>query len=99
VWSDSFYCNDEYDRMYEEQKTILDLDARAEVIVLGCGGMAGLDRQIREATAAPVVEGVAAAVKLAESLVSLGLTTSKVRTYAPPRAKRVEKWPFHQYLR
>lgn len=74
-------------------------DDRAEVIVLGCGGMAGLDRRIQEATAAPVVEGVAAAVKLAESLVSLGLTTSKVRTYAPPRPKRVDRWPLHQHLR
>jgi peptide/nickel transport system substrate-binding protein len=32
VWSDSFFCDDEYDRMYEEQKTILDLDERAAVI-------------------------------------------------------------------
>jgi allantoin racemase len=71
---------------------------RAEVIVLGCGGMAGLDSAVRTATSAPVVEGVAAAVKLAESLVSLGLSTSKVRTYAPPRAKRVEGWPLHRHL-
>jgi allantoin racemase len=74
-------------------------DDRSEVIVLGCGGMAGLDREIREATSAPVVDGVSAAVKLAESLVTLGLTTSKVRTYAPPRTKRVEGWPFHKHLR
>lgn len=71
-------------------------DDRAEVIVLGCGGMAGLDREIGEATATPVVEGVAAAVKLAEALVGLGLSTSKVRTYAPPRAKRVTGWPLHK---
>jgi peptide/nickel transport system substrate-binding protein len=32
IWSDSFYCNEEYDRMYQEQKTLLDLDERAEVI-------------------------------------------------------------------
>jgi len=74
-------------------------DDRAEVIVLGCGGMAGLDRKVREATSAPVVEGVAAAVKLAESLVALGLTTSKVRTYAPPRPKKVARWPLHEHLR
>lgn len=74
-------------------------DDRAEVIVLGCGGMAGLDREIREATSAPVVEGVSAAIKLAESLVSLGLSTSKVRTYAQPRTKTVEGWPLHKGLR
>ncbi len=61
----------------------------AEVIVLGCGGMAGLNDAVREATGVPVVDGVAAAVTIAESLVRLGLTTSKVRTYAEPRPKRI----------
>jgi allantoin racemase len=67
---------------------------KAEVICLGCGGMAGLDQQIRESAGVPVVDGVTAAVALAESLVRLGLTTSKVRTYATPRAKRMIGWPF-----
>ncbi|OUS93557.1 aspartate/glutamate racemase family protein [Rhodococcus sp. NCIMB 12038] len=66
---------------------------KAEVICLGCGGMAGLDDRIRERTGVPVVDGVSAAVKLAESLVGLGLSTSKVRTYAPPRPKRITGWP------
>jgi allantoin racemase len=66
---------------------------KAEVICLGCGGMAGLDAAVRDATGVPVVDGVTAAVKLAESLVSLGLSTSKVRTYAPPRVKRIDGWP------
>jgi allantoin racemase len=68
-------------------------DDHAEVICLGCGGMAGLDDAVRRATEVPVVDGVTAAVKLAESLVALGLSTSKVRTYAPPRAKRLSGWP------
>ena len=68
-------------------------DDRAEVICLGCGGMAGLDDAVRRATGVPVVDGVTAAVKLAESLVGLGLSTSKVRTYAPPRPKRITGWP------
>jgi allantoin racemase len=67
---------------------------KAEVICLGCGGMAGLDQQIRERAGVPVVDGVTAAVALAESLVRLGLTTSKVRTYATPRAKKMTGWPF-----
>ncbi|WP_313823023.1 aspartate/glutamate racemase family protein [Citricoccus sp.] len=62
---------------------------RAEVICLGCGGMAGLEEEVRRATGVPVVDGVAAAVAVAESLVRLGLTTSKVRTYAAPRPKRI----------
>lgn len=68
-------------------------DDKAEVICLGCGGMAGLDEQIRERTGVPVVDGVSAAVTIAESLVRLGLSTSKVRTYATPRAKKVIGWP------
>jgi allantoin racemase len=68
-------------------------DDKAEVICLGCGGMAGLDEAVRAATGVPVVDGVTAAVKLAESLVALGLSTSKVRTYGTPRPKRVVGWP------
>lgn len=66
---------------------------RAEVIVLGCGGMAGLDTDLMESLGVPVVDGVKAAVKLAESLVSLGLSTSKSRTYAPPLLKTIVGWP------
>ena len=53
-------------------------DDKAEVICLGCGGMAGLDEQIRQRTGVPVVDGVTAAVTIAESLVRLGLSTSKI---------------------
>lgn len=66
---------------------------KAEVICLGCGGMAGLDEQIRQRTGVPVVDGVTAAVTIAESLVRLGLSTSKIRTYATPRPKKVIGWP------
>jgi len=55
--------------------------------------MAGLDEQIRQRTGVPVVDGVSAAVTIAESLVRMGLSTSKVRTYATPRAKKVVGWP------
>ena len=65
---------------------------RAEVICLGCGGMAGLDEQIRQRTGVPVIDGVSAAVTVAESLLRLGLSTSKVRTYAQPRPKVISGW-------
>ncbi|AUI51412.1 aspartate/glutamate racemase family protein [Arthrobacter crystallopoietes] len=66
---------------------------KAEVICLGCGGMAGLTERVIERTGVPVVDGVAAAVTIAESLVRMGLTTSKIRTYAPPRPKTFKNWP------
>ncbi|MER5952884.1 aspartate/glutamate racemase family protein [Streptomyces sp. NPDC001893] len=66
---------------------------KAEVICLGCGGMAGLTERVVKRTGVPVVDGVAAAVTIAESLVRLGLSTSKVRTYAAPRPKAIKNWP------
>jgi allantoin racemase len=68
---------------------------KAEVICLGCGGMAELEEQVKARTGVPIVDGVRAAVAIAESLVRLGLTTSKVRTYAPPRPKTVLGWPLN----
>ncbi|MER5946856.1 aspartate/glutamate racemase family protein [Streptomyces sp. NPDC001904] len=76
----------------EQAAAAVELD-RAEVICLGCGGMAGLTEQVVARTGVPVVDGVAAAVTIAESLVRLGLSTSKVRTYAPPRPKGIRNWP------
>nr|WP_300309800.1 aspartate/glutamate racemase family protein [Halomonas sp.] len=56
-------------------------------IVLGCGGMANLTDTISREVGLPVVEGVTAAVKLAEALVGLKLATSKVGDLAFPRPK------------
>ncbi|WP_439862091.1 aspartate/glutamate racemase family protein [Pseudomonas sp. MBLB4136] len=74
------------DRIIEEC-----LRAKAEdnigAIVLGCGGMADLTAQISEAVGLPIVEGVTAAVKLAEALVGLGLGTSKHGDLDFPRPK------------
>jgi allantoin racemase len=66
----------------------------AEVICLGCGGMAELEEKVTAATGVPIVDGVRAAVTIAEGLVRMGLSTSKVRTYATPRKKTVVGWPF-----
>lgn len=60
----------------------------AGAIVLGCGGMADLRQVLSDAIGIPVVEGVSAAVKLAESLVELGLGTSKHGDLAFPLGKR-----------
>lgn len=80
------------DAIVEEARRAVE-DERAEVICLGCGGMAGLAERITRELGVPVVDGVAAAVTLAESLVRLGLTTSKVRTYAPGLPKTITNWP------
>jgi allantoin racemase len=59
----------------------------AEAIVLGCAGMADLALSLAQEHEMPVIDGVAASVKLAESLVALGLRTSKLGAYAEPIPK------------
>ena len=59
----------------------------AEAIILGCAGMSALCDRLREATGVPVIDGVTAAVKLAEALVGAGYVTSKVNAYDYPRVK------------
>lgn len=59
----------------------------AEAIVLGCAGMADLARTLQAEFGMPVIDGVGAAVKQAEALVALGLSTSKRGAYAAPIAK------------
>ena len=63
------------------------LEDRAGAIVLGCAGMTDLAASLSLEHGLPVVDGVAAAVKLAEALSVLGLKTSKLDAYATPRAK------------
>jgi allantoin racemase len=54
----------------------------AEVIVLGCTGMALLAESIRKELGVPVVEPAAAALKTLQMLFDLGLRHSKVGVYA-----------------
>ncbi len=63
------------------------LDGGAEAIALGCAGMADLADSLQDRFGVPVMDGVSAAVTLAEGLVRLGRRTSKRGTYAPALAK------------
>jgi allantoin racemase len=56
-------------------------------IVLGCGGMATLARELTQELGMPVIDGVSAAVKMVEALVALGFGTSKHGDLARPIAK------------
>lgn len=53
----------------------------AEVLILGCAGMAGLDKKIEKIVGVPVIDGVASALMIIESLVRYGVKTSKVGKY------------------
>ena len=65
---------------------------RSGAIVLGCGGMAALCRTLQQRLGVPVIDGVSAAVKLAEALVGLGLRTEKQGDYAAPLPKPWAGW-------
>lgn len=69
----------------EGRKAIV--EDKAEALLLGCAGMAGLDEMMEKELGVPVIDGVAAAVKLAEALVDLGKKTSKINTYKYPEKK------------
>lgn len=60
---------------------------RCGAVVLGCAGMTDLAAELARIHAIPVVDGVAAAVTLAEGLVRLGLSTAKNGGWAPPLPK------------
>lgn len=55
----------------------------AEVIVLGCAGLAGMDKAIGKALDIPVLDGVVCALILATGFVRYGVGTSKVMYYNP----------------
>ena len=58
-----------------------------EAIVLGCAGMADLATDLSKQHGLPVIDGVACAVALLQSVARLGLATSKIGGYANPRPK------------
>jgi len=54
----------------------------AEVIILGCAGMAGLDKEIEQAVKVPVIDGVPCALMIIESLIRYRANTSKAAKYS-----------------
>jgi allantoin racemase len=57
---------------------------RAEVVILACAGLCGYDIELSRLAGIPVLDPVAVAVKVAESLVGLGVSHSKLRKFAHP---------------
>jgi allantoin racemase len=59
----------------------------SDVVVLGCAGMADMCRDISAELRVPVIDGVTAATLTVQSLVAMGLGTSKRSEFAPPLPK------------
>lgn len=62
----------------------------AEVIVLGCTGMALVARMAKEELEVPVIEPMATAFKVAELMISLKLTHSEIGLYMAPNKDKIK---------
>jgi len=68
------------EKLIQEGKKAVEEDG-AEVLILGCAGMAGLDKEIEKIVDVPVIDGVVSAIMMMESLIRYGVNTSKVGKY------------------
>lgn len=68
------------ERLLEAARLARDCDG-AEVITLGCAGLAGLDTRLQKALGIPVIDGIAAGVRLAGALAAGGAFTSRRGKY------------------
>lgn len=66
----------------EAAQTAVEKDG-AEVIVLGCAGMTGVDRYLEKNIGVPVLDGVICALIIAAGLAKYGLSISRRRRYDP----------------
>ena len=70
----------EEEMVYRISKLAIEEDM-AEVIVLGCAGMAGLDKHLQSRLGVPVLDGIVCALFLTEGFVRYRVSTSRVRRY------------------
>ena len=78
--------------LLEEGRKAINEDG-AEVLLLGCAGMAGLDTELEKELGVPVIDGTVAAVKFLEGMYDYGKKTSKVLTFKPPEKKLIKGYP------
>jgi allantoin racemase len=74
-------------KLINESKKAIEEDG-ADVIILGCTGFIGMARKMQETLHIPVVDPAPAALKLAESLIDLKLSISKLAYPKPPLKER-----------
>lgn len=73
---------EEEEKYYRTARIALEKDG-AEVIVLGCAAMTGMDRSLRKRLKVPVLDGVVCALIIVSGFIKCGLSTSKIRRYNP----------------
>lgn len=73
------YPNDE-EKFFEVGKKAIEEDY-AEVLVLGCAGMTGMDKKLEMRLGVPVLDGVICALIILKGLIEYSVSTSKIRRY------------------
>jgi len=79
--------NEVKDRLLAESKRAIEEDG-AGAIILGCTGMIGMAKELQEALGIPVIDPAVASMKLAESLVDMKISHSKLAYPKPPEKER-----------
>ena len=79
-------------RLAAEARLAVEIDG-AEVILLGCAGMAGLHESVASAAGVPVVDAVWAGVIEVGALARAGAQTSKRNLYRPVEPRPGMDWP------
>lgn len=75
------HCSCDAEELFLDAARLAIEEDMAEVIVLGCAGMCGLDKSMSEKLGVPVLDGVTCALIVASGMVKAGITTSKKRRY------------------
>ena len=70
-------------RVIEVGKKAIEEDG-AEVLILGCAGMAGYSNEIEAQLGVPVIDPTTVTFKIVEAMVDLGLKHSKIGLFAKP---------------
>ena len=74
-------------KLLAESKKAIEED-EAGAIILGCTGMIGMAKELQEALGVPVIDPAVASMKLAESLVDMKISHSKLVYPKPPKKER-----------
>jgi allantoin racemase len=73
---DASDCDNE--ELFQELARAAVEEDMAEVIVLGCAGLTGMDKKIQQTLGVPVLDGVVCSLIIATGLVRYGVATSKI---------------------
>jgi len=83
--------HDDPDKTYQALKkdAVKKMKEGAEVLVMGCTALSGIAERLNEELNVPVLENEGTALKVAEMLVDLKVTNSRLTYPKPPEKKRI----------